>query len=217
MKKTYRKCDTCKNEYRVTREAQSYCSPRCRRAAAYGRERFENETKGPRKRRLEASETLQATPLPGSFRNGHISSTKSVRCKAPDNWIYANNMAMAAEIDLEALEADRKRESKLWPTNLLGGAKRRNCKPVTKEDRAIILADEVPERRLPLQGYYPLKYYDDGYPRLPECLRRTSLKLVVNNPPRTQSKRKRLSVPAETRSRLPQVVESHADILLAIT
>ena len=38
MKKTHRKCDTCKNEYRVTREAQSYCSPRCRRAAAYGRE-----------------------------------------------------------------------------------------------------------------------------------------------------------------------------------
>ncbi len=84
-------------------------------------------------------------------------------------------MAMAAEIDHKALEADRKREFKLWPTNLLGGAKRRKrkpCKPVTKEDREIILADEIPERRQPLQGDYRLKYYDDGYPRLPECLRR---------------------------------------------
>ena len=39
------------------REAQSYCSPDCRRAAAYGRERFKAGTKGRRKRRLEASET----------------------------------------------------------------------------------------------------------------------------------------------------------------
>ena len=32
---------------------------------------------------------------------------------------------------------------------------------------------------------YPLEYYDDGYPRLPECLRRAPLvKLVVNNAPR---------------------------------
>ena len=58
MKKTYRKCDTCKNEYRVTREAQSYCSPRCRRKAAYGRERFENETNGPRKRRSRSFRLL---------------------------------------------------------------------------------------------------------------------------------------------------------------
>ena len=35
-----------------------------------------------------------------------------------------------------------------------------------------------------LQGDYPLKYYDDGFPRLPECLRRATPKLVVNNPPR---------------------------------
>ena len=34
------------------------------------------------------------------------------------------------------------------------------------------------------QGDYQLKYYDDGYPRLPECLQRTPVKLVVNNPPR---------------------------------
>jgi len=41
----YRKCDACKSEYRPKRQAQSYCSPRCKRAAAYGRERFAAGTK----------------------------------------------------------------------------------------------------------------------------------------------------------------------------
>ena len=96
MKKTHRKCDTCKNEYRVTREAQSYCSPRCRRAAAYGRERFQSQTKGPRKRlfrpRVEASDTslLKASLSPempsgrvvaGSFRKQGFSSTKTIPCR----------------------------------------------------------------------------------------------------------------------------------------
>ena len=92
MKKTYRKCDTCKGEYRVTREAQSYCSPRCRRAAAYGRERFPSQTKGPRKRllkpRIEASEprptapeTLSGRVVAGSFRKQGFSSTKAIPCR----------------------------------------------------------------------------------------------------------------------------------------
>jgi len=36
----YRKCERCKAEYHPQRQSQSYCSPACRRAAAYGRERF---------------------------------------------------------------------------------------------------------------------------------------------------------------------------------
>jgi hypothetical protein len=32
----YRRCDNCRSEYRPRREAQSYCSRRCRRQAAYG-------------------------------------------------------------------------------------------------------------------------------------------------------------------------------------
>jgi hypothetical protein len=56
----HRKCERCNTEYRPTREAQSYCSPKCRREAAYGRERFQSGTRGPRRRlltpRLEASE-----------------------------------------------------------------------------------------------------------------------------------------------------------------
>ena len=94
----YRKCDVCKNEYTPQREAQSYCSPRCRRAAAYGRERFQSETRGARKRilrpRVEASdtslfiprtapETLSARVVAGSFRNGPFSSIEAVPCRAP--------------------------------------------------------------------------------------------------------------------------------------
>ena len=95
MKKTYRKCDTCKGEYRVTREAQSYCSPHCRRAAAYGRERFHSQTKGPRKRLLRpreasdaslfkaptASESPSGRVVAGIFRKRTFSSTKTVACR----------------------------------------------------------------------------------------------------------------------------------------
>ena len=49
-RKEYRTCDHCGGEYRPKREAQSYCKPACRRAAAYGRERFDAGTKGRRKR-----------------------------------------------------------------------------------------------------------------------------------------------------------------------
>ena len=50
----YRKCERCKAEYRPARQDQSYCSSRCKRGAAYGRERFAASTKGARKRRLQA-------------------------------------------------------------------------------------------------------------------------------------------------------------------
>jgi hypothetical protein len=89
----YRKCEVCKHEYRPQRKAQSYCSPRCRRSAAYGRERFRNETRGRRKRCLrprEASdsrtvlsgihppETLSGGVVPGSFRKHDFSPMNTV-------------------------------------------------------------------------------------------------------------------------------------------
>ena len=88
----HRKCERCRTEYRPAREAQSYCSPACRRAAAYGRERFQSQTKGPRKRLLrhrEASEispstvpeTLPGRVMPGSFRKRSFSSIKTVPCR----------------------------------------------------------------------------------------------------------------------------------------
>jgi hypothetical protein len=80
-RKEYRKCDRCRGEYRPKRQAQSYCSRECKRAAAYGRERFAAGTKGRRRRRLEASDKPLATPLPGSVRNGVFSSIETVACK----------------------------------------------------------------------------------------------------------------------------------------
>jgi hypothetical protein len=88
----YRKCDHCREEYRPKRQAQSYCGAKCKRAAAYGRERFKAGTKGRRKKRLEASDNglreaflvhdnALATPLPGSVRNGHFSSIETMPCK----------------------------------------------------------------------------------------------------------------------------------------
>jgi len=64
----YRRCDNCRSEYRPKREAQSYCSRDCRRAAAYRRERFKAGTVGRRERRVEASDKLKL-PKGGFFFN----------------------------------------------------------------------------------------------------------------------------------------------------
>jgi hypothetical protein len=62
----YRRCERCKVEYHPQRQSQSYCSPACRRAAAYGRERFTAGTTGRRRRRLEASR-LEASDKPAEW------------------------------------------------------------------------------------------------------------------------------------------------------
>jgi len=89
----YRKCENCRREYRPQREAQSYCSRNCRRAAACGRERFQSGTRGRRRRLLtprleaserrpiEASETLPDRVVAGSFRKRDFYLTKSGACK----------------------------------------------------------------------------------------------------------------------------------------
>ena len=77
----YRRCDACKREYRPQRQAQSYCSPRCKRAAAYGRERFAAGTVGARRRRLEASDKALGIPIAGTVRNRVFSSIETIACK----------------------------------------------------------------------------------------------------------------------------------------
>jgi hypothetical protein len=78
----YRRCDNCRIEYRPVREAQSYCSPRCKRAAAYGRERFKAGTVGRRRRRLEASDNVPGRVVAGSVRSRPFSSIEPISCKA---------------------------------------------------------------------------------------------------------------------------------------
>jgi hypothetical protein len=136
----YRRCDNCRGEYRPHREAQSYCSPDCRRAAAYGRERFKNGTKGRRRRRLEASDKLPATLVAGSFRNGDFSLIET-GCYKPTNWIEKLNQRDADEIDLRYWA----REKREWPVDLMGGARhsaRRSTLTVDPKLRLTILDTE---------------------------------------------------------------------------
>ena len=94
-KSVLKKCDRkgCGKTFKPRRQAQSYCSRECKRAAAYGRERFQRGTKGPRRRfliprleasdrrLLEASETLPGRVVAGSVRKHGFSATRSVACK----------------------------------------------------------------------------------------------------------------------------------------
>ena len=53
----------------------------CKRAAAYGPERFAAGTKGARKRRLQAINMSPGMEIAGSVRNGPFSSIETVACK----------------------------------------------------------------------------------------------------------------------------------------
>jgi hypothetical protein len=125
----YRRCDNCRSEYQPQREAQSYCSRRCRRQAAYGRERFSIGTRGRRRRQLEASDKLLGT---GSFRNGVFSSIETGCCK-PTNWIERLNQRDANEID----RAYWTREKREWPIDLMGGARHSARRPTLTIDHKL--------------------------------------------------------------------------------
>src|SRR6516164_8113410 len=109
------RCERCNAEYRPQREAQSYCNRDCRRQAAYGRERFKNGTKGRRRRRLEASDKLQATLVAGSFRKRDFSSIETGGYDQT-NWIEKLNQRHAKEID----RVYWTREKRKWPVDLIG-------------------------------------------------------------------------------------------------
>src|SRR6516164_6862292 len=148
----YRRCERCNAEYRPQRKAQSYCNPDCRRAAAYGRERFKNGTKGRRRRRLEASDKVPATLVAGSFRNGDFSSTETGSYK-PTNWIEKLNQSHANEID----RAYWTRENRNWPVDLMGGARHSARRSTLTDDPNLpqsslvtkqLLKDDEPTRRV---------------------------------------------------------------------
>jgi hypothetical protein len=109
----------CRREYRPEREAQSYCSRRCKRAAAYGRERFRAGTKGRRLKRLEASDKLPGRIVAGSVRNEAFSSTEPVPYRHRPTASKKLNQAVANDID-RAYWSGEKRN---WPIDLIGGAR----------------------------------------------------------------------------------------------
>jgi hypothetical protein len=178
----YRRCDNCRIEYRPQREAQSYCGRDCRRAAAYGRERFRAGTKGRRKRRIEASDKPPCTLIAGSFRNDRFSSTKSGICR-PTDWIAKLNQAAANEID-RAYWAGEKRK---WPVDLMGGARhsaRRSEFTIEPKLRQSIieterlLIDDEPSYPL-LHDGIRLDCHDDGLPKITQCLDRRAKPLLT--------------------------------------
>src|SRR5262249_47204320 len=152
-------------------EAQSYCSRDCRRAAAYGRERFKNGTKGRRKRRLEASDKAPATPVAGSFRNGDFSSIEKGGCK-PTDLVEKIKQREPDDID----RANWTREKRKWPVDLMGGARHSAPWPTFTVDPKLLqtildteqLLKEDELTKNVLMGD-ELAYYEDGYPKLPEC------------------------------------------------
>jgi hypothetical protein len=179
----YRTCDNCRSEYRPQREAQSYCGRDCRRAAAYGRERFKAGTAGRRRRRLEASDNVPATLMAGSFRNGVFSSIETVCCR-PTNWIEKLNQAAANEID----QACWTREKRNWPIDLMGGHRQPSKRPTITIDpklrqaildaERVLTDDELSGHALPGRDL-ELEYHEDGNPRLSDCLDRRPKPLLV--------------------------------------
>jgi hypothetical protein len=177
----YRRCDNCRSEYRAKREAQSYCSRDCRRAAAYGRERFKAGTVGRRKRRLEASDKLPGTLVAGSFRNGVFSSTET-GCYGPTNWIEELNQAAAHEID----QAYYNREKRKWPVDVMGGARHNTLRLTLTVDPKLrqtiieterLLKDDEPSSH---SNHQPvIECYDDGFPKLLDCLDRRPKPLLA--------------------------------------
>src|SRR6516225_724658 len=179
----YRRCERCNAEYRPQRKAQSYCNPDCRRAAAYGRERFKNGTKGRRKRRLEASDKLPATLVAGSIRNGDFSSIET-GCYKPTNWIEKLNHRDVNKID----RAYWTREKRKWPVDLMGGARHSARRPTLTLDpklRQSIIETErlIRDHELTRQAFasdqMQLEYYEDGCPKLPTCLDRRRLHVLA--------------------------------------
>jgi hypothetical protein len=94
------------------------------------------------------------------------------RVKAgPRDWIAELNKIAAAEVNRVALAKERKR----WPCDLVGGSPHGSINGALRN--AIldteISSEESPTMSDPLSGDdYPLEFYADGYPKLPECLRR---------------------------------------------
>ena len=72
----------CKETFPPSRSDHRFCSQRCREAYAYDLKRAEAGIKGPRKKRLQATDTHPATPIAASTKNGPFSSSNSIACKA---------------------------------------------------------------------------------------------------------------------------------------
>jgi hypothetical protein len=93
----------------------------------------------------------------------------------PHHWIADLNRIAAAEVD----RAGRMQERRQWPRDLVGAESRPGSMHIDDKLRDAILDAEliaIPSYAEPLRGDgFRLKFYDDGYAKLPECLRRKKI------------------------------------------
>ena len=90
----------------------------------------------------------------------------------PRDWIAELNTIAAAEVHRAWLMQVRKQ----WPRDLVGAEARPDSMQIDRKLRDAILDAELlampsHAEALSCEGFQ-LEFYDDGYPKLPECLRR---------------------------------------------
>jgi hypothetical protein len=90
----------------------------------------------------------------------------------PRDWIAELHKIAAAEVDRAWMMQGRKQ----WPRNLVGAESHPGSMQIDRKLRDAILNAELvatPSRAEPLSGDdFQLEFSDDGFPKLPECLRR---------------------------------------------
>jgi hypothetical protein len=108
-------------------------------------------------------------PTPGVSRIAMLRERGKVE---PRDWIAHLNKIAATEIDRVALATKRKQ----WPRDLVGSESRPGSMQMDAKLRDAILDAELlaaTTHAEPLsEDGSRLEFYDDGYPKLPECLRR---------------------------------------------
>jgi hypothetical protein len=115
----------------------------------------------------------ESEPLPlAEAKRAAVAMLRERKETEPRDWIAELNKIAAAEFDRVALLKERKQ----WPGNLAGAQSRSDSMRLDRKLRDAILDAELlamPSYAEPLSGDgIRIEFYDDDYPKLPECLRR---------------------------------------------
>jgi hypothetical protein len=112
-------------------------------------------------------------PLPlDEAKRAAVAMLRERRETEPRDWIAELNKIAAAEVHRTWLMQGRKQ----WPRDLVGGKSPPDSMRLDRKLHDAILDAELlamPSHAEPLSGDgIRLEFYDDDYPKLPECLRR---------------------------------------------
>ena len=128
---------------------------------------------GARQRWIARVGNRASEPLPlDEAKRAAVAMLRERKETEPRDWIAELNKIAAAEVD----RVDWRQERKQWPRDLVGAESRPGSMQIDRKLRDAILDAELlamPSHAEPLSGDgFRLEFYDDGYPKLPECLRR---------------------------------------------